>query len=77
VRLYDLVTSGDHAGAMTLWSRVVPSLLYIWRGQYIPKVKAACRLRGFDGGGVRAPLQNLSKEALPELEACLENLNQD
>jgi 4-hydroxy-tetrahydrodipicolinate synthase len=77
VRLYDLVTSGDHAGAMALWSRMVPSLLYIWRGQYIPKVKAACRLRGFDGGGVRAPLQNLSKEALPELEACLENLNQD
>ena len=77
VRLYDLVTSGDHADAMALWQRMVPSLLYIWRSQYIPKVKAACRLRGFDGGGVRAPLQNLNEEALPELEACLENLNQD
>lgn len=76
VQLYDLVTSGDHAGAMALWQRMIPSLLYIWRGQYIPKVKAACRLRGFDGGGVRAPLQNLNEEALPELEACLEKLNQ-
>lgn len=76
VQLYDLVTSGDHAGAMALWQRMIPSLLYIWRSQYIPKVKAACRLRGFDGGGVRAPLQNLNEEALPELEACLEKLNQ-
>lgn len=76
VQLYDLVTSGDHAGSMALWQRMIPSLLYIWRGQYIPKVKAACRLRGFDGGGVRAPLKNLNEDALPELEACLEKLNQ-
>lgn len=77
VRLYDLVSTGDHAAAMALWQRMIPSLLYIWRGQYIPKVKAACRLRGFDGGSVRAPLQNLDAAALGELEACLEPLKQD
>jgi len=77
VELYNLVASGDHAAAMTLWQRMIPSLLYIWRGQYIPKVKAACRMRGFDGGSVRAPLQNLDKAQLAELEACLDPLDRN
>jgi len=77
VQLYNLVASSDHAGAMALWQRMIPSLLCIWRGQYIPKVKAASRLRGFDGGSVRAPLHNLDEAALAELEASLEPLNQD
>jgi 4-hydroxy-tetrahydrodipicolinate synthase len=77
VRLYDLVAAGEHAAAMALWQRMIPSLLYIWRGQYIPKVKAAARLRGFDAGSVRAPLRNLDKTAQLELEACLEPLNQE
>jgi len=38
------------------------------------KVKVASRLRGFDGGGVRAPLQNLSVDEEHELAACLEPL---
>ena len=77
VQLYDLVTSGDYAAAMALWARMIPSLLHIWRGQYIPKVKAASRLRGYDSGSVRAPLQSLDEAAVRELEACLEPLNQD
>jgi 4-hydroxy-tetrahydrodipicolinate synthase len=77
VQLYDLVASGNHAEAMTLWQRMIPSLLYIWRGQYIPKVKAASRLRGYDGGSVRAPLQDLNEATMHELEACLEPLNQE
>jgi 4-hydroxy-tetrahydrodipicolinate synthase len=77
VQLYNLVANGDHAGAMALWQRMIPSLLCIWRGQYIPKVKAASRLRGFDAGSVRAPLQNLDAAASAELEACLETLNQE
>lgn len=77
VQLYELVASGDFAAAISLWKRMIPSLLYIWSGQYIPKVKAASRLRGFDGGSVRAPLQNLDKAALGELEACLQPLNRN
>ena len=77
VQLYNLVANGDHAAAMLLWQRMIPSLLCIWRGQYIPKVKAACRLRGFDGGRVRAPLQDLSKTTLAELAACLEPLDRN
>ena len=74
VQLFDLVTNGDIAGAMSLWSRMIPSLLFIWRGNYVPKVKAACRQRGFDGGSVRAPLQNLSAAEAGVLAACLEPL---
>ncbi len=75
VQLYDLVASGDIAGAMALWSRMIPSLLCIWRGNYIPKVKAASRQRGFDGGSVRAPLTELSTDELRELAASLEPLD--
>ncbi len=74
VRLFELVASNDIAGAMELWSRMIPSLLCIWRGNYVPKVKAASRQRGFDGGAVRAPLQELSVEEARELAASLEPL---
>ncbi len=74
VQLFDLVKSGDIAGAMALWSRMIPSLLYIWRGNYIPRVKAASRQRGFDGGSVRAPLRDLSADEARALAACLEPL---
>ncbi|MCP4387172.1 MAG: dihydrodipicolinate synthase family protein [Gammaproteobacteria bacterium] len=75
VQLYELVASGNHAAAMLLWQRMIPSLLCIWRGQYIAKVKTAARLRGFDGGSLRAPLQNLDHQAQRELETCLEPLD--
>ena len=74
VRLFELVAGSDIASAMELWSRMIPSLLCIWRGNYVSKVKAASRQRGFDGGGVRAPLQNLSVNEERELAACLEPL---
>jgi 4-hydroxy-tetrahydrodipicolinate synthase len=77
VRLYEMVASGDHAGAMALWQRMIPSLLHIWSGLYIPKVKAAARLRGFDGGSVRAPLRNLNPAEEQKLAISLETLNQE
>ena len=74
VRLYDLVAAGDLTGSMNLWSTMVPSLLYIWKGNYIAKVKAASQLRGFDGGPVRQPLLPLTATAARELVASLEPL---
>jgi 4-hydroxy-tetrahydrodipicolinate synthase len=71
VQLFEQVASGDITGAMELWSRMIPSLLYIWSGNYIPKIKAACRQRGFDGGSVRAPLQDLSSDDARALASCL------
>ncbi len=72
VQLFDKVASGDITGAMALWSRMIPSLLYIWRGNYVAKVKAACRQRGFDGGSVRAPLLEFSYEEAGTLASCVE-----
>jgi len=77
VRLYELVADGELAAAMALWSRMIPSLLYIWRGNYIPKVKAASRLRGYDGGAVRTPLRNLDPGAEHELAITLEPLGHE
>ncbi len=74
VQLFEQVASGDIAGAMALWSRMIPSLLYIWNGNYIARVKAACRQRGFDGGSVRAPLQDISPEEARALTSCLKPL---
>jgi 4-hydroxy-tetrahydrodipicolinate synthase len=74
VRLFELVAASDIAGAMDLWSRMIPSLLCLWRGNYVAKVKAASRQRGFDGGPVRAPLRDLSVHEARELAACLEPL---
>jgi 4-hydroxy-tetrahydrodipicolinate synthase len=76
VQLYDLVCSGDITAAMTLWSHMIPSLLCIWRGNYIAKVKTASRLRGFDGGAVRAPLTPLSTDQEAEIAASLKALDE-
>jgi len=75
VRLYELVSTGDIEGAMALWSTMIPSLLYIWSGNYIAKVKTACRLRGFDGGNTRRPLTPLNAEEEKTLAATLKPLN--
>ena len=77
VQLYRLVVNGELEAAMQLWSRMIPSLLFIWRGQYIPKVKAACRLRGFDSGAVRAPLRELDAASERLLAQYLEPLDQE
>jgi 4-hydroxy-tetrahydrodipicolinate synthase len=75
VELYNLVANNQPEKAMILWQRMLPSLLFIWQGNYIAKVKAASKLRGFDGGPVRAPLQSLKHSDLVELERRLQPLN--
>ena len=75
VQLYTLVESGELSAALDLWAKMVPSLLHIWSGNYIAKVKTACRLRGFDGGTVRAPLTPLDLDEERILAATLESLD--
>ncbi|MCP4430995.1 MAG: dihydrodipicolinate synthase family protein, partial [Gammaproteobacteria bacterium] len=60
VSLYKLVAEGNHQAALELWQKMIPSLIYIWHGDYIPAVKSACRMRDFDGGSVRKPVRALS-----------------
>ncbi len=74
VRLYELVSTGDYAGALTLWEKMIPSLIYIWHGDYMPAVKVASRLRGYDGGHVRRPLRALPLEEEKKLVELLKPL---
>lgn len=74
VRLYQLVAAGDFNAAMALWATMIPSLLYIWSGHYIAKVKTASRLRGFDGGSVRRPLTPLTADDEKILATSLQTL---
>lgn len=74
VRLYEFVDKGDLSAALALWSNMIPSLLHLWEGNYIAGVKAASRLRGFDGGPVRSPLMPLSQDQEAVLAATLEPL---
>jgi len=59
---------------MNLWATMIPSLLYIWSGNYIAKVKAASAMRGFGAGGVRRPLTPLSAEEEKTLSAAIQSL---
>ncbi len=75
VKLYELHEAGEYSAALELWSRMIPSLIYIWHGDYIPAVKAASRLRGFDGGSTRKPVRPLSAENEKQLRAALAPLD--
>lgn len=74
VQLFDLVQQGDHAGALALWSKMIPSLIYIWHGEYNAAVKSACRMMGYDGGTVRRPVQPLSIREEARLKQALQPL---
>jgi 4-hydroxy-tetrahydrodipicolinate synthase len=71
VKLYELTSAGDYTAALALWSRMIPSLIYIWHGDYVPAVKSACRMRGFDGGSVRFPVRPLTSALENELATTL------
>ena len=71
VKLYHLVAEGDHEGALTLWQKMLPSLLHVWTHDYIPCVVAASKHRGYGLGTVRRPLRPLSAESQAELIATL------
>lgn len=60
VKLYELTAGGNYQAALELWQKMIPSLIYIWHGDYVPAVKSACRMRGFGGGSVRKPVRALS-----------------
>ncbi|SAK87710.1 dihydrodipicolinate synthetase [Caballeronia hypogeia] len=74
VKLYNLVQSGDVSAAFTLWHKMLPSLLFIWRTEYVASVLHASKLRGFGTGRVRKPLRALSKDHAEGLRKALATL---
>jgi 4-hydroxy-tetrahydrodipicolinate synthase len=71
VKLFDLVQARDYDAALALWALMFPSIHYIWLNDYIPAVKAACRLMGYDGGTVRPPVCEIGPEAQAALAEAL------
>lgn len=77
VRLYDLVQAGDHAGALKLWNKMLPSLLHIWTNDYLQCVVRAAHHRGMGLGHVRRPLRPLTDEAEAVMLTTLAPLLED
>jgi 4-hydroxy-tetrahydrodipicolinate synthase len=74
VELYRLVDRKEYEQALTLWRRMLPSLLFIWRSPYTPSVLRAAQLRGYGTGNVRSPLRKLSADQEAQLRRSLEPL---
>ncbi len=74
VAVFEMVEAGRHAEALELWRRMFPSVNYCWQNDYIPAVKAAGRMMGFDGGTVRAPVCEIGPEEEAKLAKALEPL---
>jgi 4-hydroxy-tetrahydrodipicolinate synthase len=75
VKLYELTSSGEYGAALALWSRMIPSLLFIWSDNYVAAVKAAAEIRGFGGGPPRKPVQPLTSEQVQQLRTALAPLD--
>jgi len=75
VRLWELIQTGEHQPAIALWRRMLPSVLWMWGDHYIPAMKVATRLRGFDGGALRSPLRPISQSQADALAMTLSALD--
>jgi 4-hydroxy-tetrahydrodipicolinate synthase len=62
-QLYRLTSTGAYDEALQLWKFMFPVLNYCWENDYIPAVKAAARIMGYEGGSVRAPVCPLDQDA--------------
>lgn len=70
-RLYELVRDGNHGEALEMWRLMFPVLNYCWENDYIPAIKAAAGLMGYDGGAVRAPVCPVGEQTVADLSAHL------
>lgn len=74
VALYNFVASGEHAQALALWQKMLPSLLHIWTHDYIPAVLAAAHHRGYGTGNLRRPVRGLNEADTAAMIATLSPL---
>ena len=74
VALYELIRDGQYDAALALWRRMFPSIAYCEFNDYIPAVKAAGRMMGFDGGTVRAPVCEIGPNEEAKLATALASL---
>ncbi len=68
-----LIDDIDLPAARELWARIWPLCQFLENTSYSAAVKAACRVAGVTTGPVRAPLLELSDDAVSELTALVEH----
>ncbi|ELX10603.1 dihydrodipicolinate synthase DapA [Janthinobacterium sp. HH01] len=73
--LYEAVAAGELATARALFYRQLPLLQFIVKGGLPTTIKAGLRLRGFDAGVPRAPLQPLTAADTDVLAGILSTLD--
>ncbi len=78
VRLWDLLTEGDHDGAMELWAQMLPANLFFWdnehAAEYNSAVKTATNMVGRTIGPCRRPVMPMTADGELGLRAVLEHL---
>lgn len=74
VKLYNLLQEQKFTEALSLWKKMLPSLLLIWKGNYTQTVLRAAQLRGYGTGNVRKPLRPLNQEQDAVLREALASL---
>ena len=72
VAIFRAVESGETETAARLQSRLTPLAQAVTTRFGIGGLKAALEMKGYLGGGVRAPLREPDDEALAEIRRCLE-----
>lgn len=75
VALYNHVAAGEHAQALALWQKMLPSLLHIWTHDYMQCVVVAAHHRGYGLGNVRRPLRQIDEAAQASMIATLAPLD--
>ncbi|HEV3485344.1 MAG TPA: dihydrodipicolinate synthase family protein [Vicinamibacterales bacterium] len=76
VRLYDLTIAGRHADARELQRRLTPLAKMVTTGFGVPGLKAAMDLAGYVGGDPRAPLVSAAADAIAQIRAELDRLQE-
>jgi len=73
VKVYDLVTAGDLAGAREEWNKVYPILDFLLANQFIATVKAGLEIEGIPAGSPRKPTAASTPAQVAELRKLLGN----
>ena len=76
VQLLDAFLRGDHATARDLQRRLIPIAVAVTSGHGVPGLKATMTLLGYTAGDPRSPLSPVSAEAVAQLQAALQPLEE-
>lgn len=73
--LYDACAAGDLEDAREVFYGQLPILRFILQGGLPTTIKAGLRLRGFEVGAPRSPLQSLGQDGVKTLEGLLRTID--